>query len=156
MTDGDAPFSFNPLMEYVVYSDILVLYYSTELIQWLVSVGLKRSRSKIFLDICLCMTWRLNCIILDICICSSHAWLVYFSVSLHEANQLGYLLWMHTLHTHIHIHILIAWVFLTDCIRRTQTQSVWGITRWSSQRRRARLQEDQTESWRCPREECVD
>lgn len=113
MTNGDAPFSFNPLMEYVVYSDILVLYYSTELIQWLVSVGLKGSRSNTLLDICLCMTWRINYFILDI-----HAWLVYVNLSLHSANQLGYLLW------NTHTLILIARVFLTDCIRRSQAQSV--------------------------------
>lgn len=45
---------------------------------------------------------------------------------------------------------------LTDCFRRTQTQSIWDITGWPSGWWGACLQKDQIESWRCSREECSD
>lgn len=45
---------------------------------------------------------------------------------------------------------------LTDCFRRTQTQSLWDIIGWPSGWWGARIQEDQIESWRCSREECSD
>ena len=45
---------------------------------------------------------------------------------------------------------------IPDCIRGFETQSFRGFSCWSPRWWGSRLQEDPSQSWRCPGQECVD